>query len=186
MSGEVKTYRLNDPMLWDEFKELPDDIKIMYIKALRERFCVPDAKIAEMLRIPQQTFARYVKVLGLCNGKGRGKRSEWDKDGWFSWVSGIPTPAISDEPVAGENALASCEVISDPVSVLEIKTLPVRGEAMKPRQIIPVSGNMTFNGKIEDVLETASVLLGGAVVHIEITWQVLPQDGECEPCLVQR
>ena len=35
MSGECKSYRLNSPMSWDEFKAMPDDIKITYIKLLR-------------------------------------------------------------------------------------------------------------------------------------------------------
>ena len=30
MNGECKSYRLNDPMMWEEFKKLPDDIKTMY------------------------------------------------------------------------------------------------------------------------------------------------------------
>lgn len=36
MSGEVKSYRLNEPMSWREFKAMPDDIKVTYIKLLRE------------------------------------------------------------------------------------------------------------------------------------------------------
>jgi hypothetical protein len=35
MNGEVQTYKLNDPMTWEEFKAMPDDIKAVYIKALQ-------------------------------------------------------------------------------------------------------------------------------------------------------
>ncbi len=51
MNGEVKTYHLNDPMTWEEFKKLPDDIKIAYIKNLREKFEVPNKTLAESFGI---------------------------------------------------------------------------------------------------------------------------------------
>ena len=41
MNGECKAYRLNDPMGWKEFKAMPDDLKITYIKLLRKEFNVP-------------------------------------------------------------------------------------------------------------------------------------------------
>ena len=31
MNGEVKSYHLNSPMLWSEFKSMPDDIQVLYI-----------------------------------------------------------------------------------------------------------------------------------------------------------
>ena len=38
MNGDVKTYNLNKPMSWTEFKALPEDLKITYIKKLRNEF----------------------------------------------------------------------------------------------------------------------------------------------------
>lgn len=45
MSGEAKTYNLGQPMKWAEFKSMPDDLKVEYIKQIRERFNVYDMKI---------------------------------------------------------------------------------------------------------------------------------------------
>ena len=36
MSGECKSFRLNDPMGRKEFMSMPDDLKIVYIQAIRK------------------------------------------------------------------------------------------------------------------------------------------------------
>ena len=53
MNGEVKSYRLNDPMTWEEFKAMPDDIMTSYIKLIRERFGASDTAIANMMGTTQ-------------------------------------------------------------------------------------------------------------------------------------
>lgn len=40
MNGEIKTYALNRPMRWKEFKLLPDDVRREYIENLQKRFDV--------------------------------------------------------------------------------------------------------------------------------------------------
>jgi hypothetical protein len=46
LHGECKTYRLGAPMSWSKFSEMPDDLKVEYIKKLRTRFNVPDEHLA--------------------------------------------------------------------------------------------------------------------------------------------
>lgn len=176
MNGEVKSYKLNAPMTWNEFKAIPDDIKVIYIKALRSKFGVPDTHIAKMFGIGQNMVSKEVIRLGINMGKHRSGRTHWDKEGWLVFVNGAPVPAA--DPVEEsfkedvEKGLASLEEICEPVPVPEIKTLPVREETAK---VIPRSGTMTLEGRIEDVLNTVSVLLGGANVSLCVSWEVLPE-----------
>lgn len=87
MNGEVKSYRLNEPMTWVEFKALPDDIKIMYIKALREKFGVTDKKIFEqMYGVSKSHGSKVMKGLGL-SVKHYSKDTIFDKDGWEKWLN---------------------------------------------------------------------------------------------------
>lgn len=100
MSGECKSYRLNDPMVWEEFKSMPDDIKITYIKLLRQKYNVPDAHIYKMMGTNVCSFSKEMNRLGLAVGK-RSAATPWDKEGFYAWWHGVdqlPTP-VPEEPV---------------------------------------------------------------------------------------
>ena len=99
MNGECKSYRLNSPMAWSEFKAMPDDIKITYIKLLREKFDVPDCELYKMFGCGKDSLSRYFKALGLRVPRKNVYR-EWKKDEWFAWVNGVdnlPTPTQEEK-----------------------------------------------------------------------------------------
>ena len=162
MSGEVQAYRLNDPMKWDEFRAMPEDLQVSYVKLLRERFDAPDRDIGEMMGVCKDTISRYLMRLGISGAK---RRHGWDKEAWLAFVHGVPTESKA--------SLDPIEETFAPVPV-EVKTLPklgknpVQGEKQKA---VPHSGRLSFTGRVEDVLNTVAVLVGGADVHITITWE---------------
>lgn len=167
MSGEVKTYRLNSPMKWEEFKGMPDDIRVTYIKLLREKFNVPDRYLANMLGISQSCFKKESARLGISIGKTRSGRTLWDKEGFLAWCGCVPVedvPVNVEETQEPEEPEEIVETVPEEVPVREVKA-------------IPDSGSMVFQGKTEDILKTLSCLLSGANVHISITWDLL-SDGE--------
>ena len=99
MSGECKSYRLNEPMSWAEFKAMPDDIQITYVKLLRQKFNVPDKKLAEMFGTSKDGISFRFKKLGISMGK-RQKRTNWDSEGFYAWLHGVnklPT-TVPEEP----------------------------------------------------------------------------------------
>lgn len=65
MDGEVQTYRLGSPMGWEEFSRMPDDLKKMYIKKLRDKFNVPDQALAVNMGVDIQKFAECLKSIKL-------------------------------------------------------------------------------------------------------------------------
>lgn len=86
MNGEVKTYQMNKPISYAEFKKYPNDLKITYIQNLRKRFDVPDIEIARKMGCPKSTLGLLLKNLG-CSGKRRGAH-RWNKDSWEKWWNG--------------------------------------------------------------------------------------------------
>lgn len=183
MNGEVKSYRLNEPMTWNEFKEMPDDIKVTYIKLLRKRFDVPDSKIGEMMGASKDMVSHLFIRLGLRNGVKRGKRKNWDIEGWLAFVNGVPIPAADpvkedpedvkqpvEETPEAERQFVRLEDICEPVPVPEIPPLSIHWKEKKMET--PCSGSLNFEGRAEDVLNTVSVILGGADVRITIAWEV--------------
>lgn len=100
MSGECKSFRLNEPMAWAEFKKMPDDIKVTYIKLLQEKWKVPVNHIGKMMGVSQPVIQRETARLGIVLGKGVHKQL-WDKEGFYAWVNGVPTP-VPEETVQEE------------------------------------------------------------------------------------
>lgn len=171
MNGEVKSYRLNEPMSWNEFKEMPDDIKCGYIKLLREKYGVSDTAIAKMMGVNQSTAQREFKRLGVTLGKGHFKKN-FDKEGWIAWCNGVPAPKKeAEEEIPVEEEVTAAEEETAPIEVSEPEAEPVRGVT----QAIPYSGTIAFEGKVEEVMNSVSALLGNAYAHISITWDVLPE-----------
>ena len=143
MSGETRTYRLNDPMKWAEFKKMPDDIKITYLKLLRERYNVTFTKIGEMLGVSSYAINNTARRLGISEGKGR--RAAFDAAGWERFINGEKAPA---------------EETPAPITP---------GEIVK--KAIPLSGQLQYKGNPAAVFAAALEIIGGAEVDICITWQ---------------
>ena len=72
MNGDVKSYNLNRPMTWEEFRSMPQDLQIMYIKKLRNEFGVPDIVLSKAMGVCKSSFSRAMSGLNLSLGKSSG------------------------------------------------------------------------------------------------------------------
>ena len=72
MNGDVKSYSLNKPMTWEEFRSMPQDLQIMYIKKLRNEFGVPDVVLSKSMGVCKSSFSKAMKDLNLSLGKRAG------------------------------------------------------------------------------------------------------------------
>ena len=164
MNGELKTYRLNDPMTWKEFKALPDDIKVMYIKCIRERFNPFDKAISQIMGNDNSCLSVELKRLGLNQG-GNGKRGKWDKEGFEAWARGEkPTEAYQSLPKPTEEEVTEVtEETEEPKAEEHIIEIP---------KAMPMSGHLRFEGKVDDILKAVAAILGGANVNLTINWDI--------------
>ena len=106
MNGECKSYRLNAPMPWAEFKSMPDDLKVCYIKGLREKFNVPVRALAEMFNVSAPVVSAYLKCLGLAEGKGASASKRlWNKEGFLAWLHGADPDAVKPSEDAVEETV---------------------------------------------------------------------------------
>lgn len=187
MNGEVKNFNLNKPMYWDIFKSMPDDLKKEYINGLREKFDVPDGKIAEMFGVIPNTISRYFKCYGLAESHKRGSR-KWDEDGWDRWRGAkidLPEVPVANEIEAENASETPVEPVREEIDIpVENKTMrnpdvPYAHQTVK--RAVPANGNMTFDGPIEEIVETLRMLLAGAEVTLDVAWTVVEHDGAlCE------
>ena len=72
MNGDVKSYNLNKPMTWEEFRSMPQDLQIMYIKKLRNEFGVPDIVLSKAMGVCKSNFSKAMRDLNLSLGKSAG------------------------------------------------------------------------------------------------------------------
>ena len=180
MNGECKTYRLNSPMKWAEFKAMPDEYKITYIKLLRQKFGVSDTNIGRMLGVSQGSISREVIRLGIP-GEKRNRRFAWDEAGWRAWAYSEvaeeqPAPDTNqEEAISAEDFLTTaCEMISETseenVPNPEENKISVEECAVVEKKLAPASGSMSFDGSYDDVLKTVAMLLGGCKGTICVQW----------------
>ena len=204
MSGECKSFRLNSPMAWKEFKAMPDDIKITYINLLRQKFNVPGKHIAAMLGINACTFSNEVNRLGISEGKhSRGRCTPWDKEGFYAWVNGVELPTtVPEDPVEAPAFEVTQEDIAEIEQMTGIKNLHIKAETyveddlpfeepdpiqveevvvpeIKPVTAIPTTGSMTFKCPANQALNMLAQVLGEANMAISVMWRVV-EEGESD------
>lgn len=83
MNGEVKSYKINQPITYAEFKSYPTDIKIEYIQNLRKKFDLPDTAIGEMFGLSGHAIGNFCREHGVSAGR-RGK-CKADYEGFEKW-----------------------------------------------------------------------------------------------------
>lgn len=160
MNSDVKSYRMNEPMVWDEFKKLPDDLKVVYVKSLREKYNISAKELANYMGVNQSTFGRWLKCLGLSEGKSSAaKYVNWEytkeHDEFVKWWTGVDTTKPKTEAAP----------IDIPEKVKEVdKSVLVSA--------VPETGSLTFDCNAEDALRTINAILGNTKVCLHVEWTV--------------
>ena len=85
LNGEVKTYQIGKPMCWAEFDILPNEIKRLYIKRLRDRYGATNSMIAEILGVETDTFVDHMKSNGILVLENRNRTP--DLEAWNSFLN---------------------------------------------------------------------------------------------------
>lgn len=153
MSGEVKSYRLNEPMNWKEFKAMPDDIKVSYINLIRQKWNAPDSHIGKMMGTNVCSFSQEMHRLGIPST--RHSSEKWDKEGFYAWANGVPVQ--KEEPVV--------EAVEEFVF-----TLP---EWLLREPAAPLRGTLDYEGTAEDIFSALNKIVGKGNVRMTISWEAV-------------
>ena len=172
MNGEVKSYRMNDPMTWAEFKELPDDLKVDYIKALRNKFNVSDKYIAEMMGIHVRTLQLVLADLKCACGKSMyGGNRKWPKEAFLAWAHGADPEAVSEneEEVVEEMTFEDLEASENVIEPVE-ETENSNEDSTERVCASPVTGSVTFVCDADQALNMLATILGTHKVDLTVDW----------------
>ena len=134
MNGDVKSYNLNKPMTWEEFRSMPQDLQIMYIKKLRNEFGVPDIVLSKAMGVCKSSFSKAMKDLNLSLGKSAGATAkQWlnsEKSSKFSeyWNKfSKKDESIKEESVEDETEVESTKETSISKEFAQIGTYVTDG-----------------------------------------------------------
>lgn len=100
MNGECRSYPLNSPVKWAEFRVWPDDIKREYINGLRARYGATTSQLCEMFGCAKPTMWKHLRGIGvefenLCpNVKNR--------ELWAAFLRGEPDLPLTEEEAEEE------------------------------------------------------------------------------------
>lgn len=122
MNGEVKSYRMNDPIKWAEFKTWPDEHQATYLKLLRKKYNVSDATLAKMFGVAPATVSAYLRKKGLNRSGAFSGKEEWDKEGFWRWANGVPAETAEEIP-----AVECCT--DDRIGAINVQIEAAEGQA---------------------------------------------------------
>lgn len=165
MNGECKSYRLNEPMMWKEFKQLPDDIKTMYIKGIREKYDIPDKYLAEAMGVASSTFCKWMKCLGCTLGVRMGLKG----DAWKETEQGLAFYKWWRKEKMVENMP---EI--DGITVKTDNMLIVSSDL--PQYAMPKSGSLHFECLADDAINMIRSILQNNKVCLDVQWSLMKED----------
>lgn len=90
LNGEVKTYKMKEPITWETFKNMPKDYQQSYIAGMCDTYHVTAVQLADMMYVSSATLLKYIKDHGLVDTHlpGRGHRmSAAQFDAWNKFLN---------------------------------------------------------------------------------------------------
>ena len=119
LNGPVSTYKLDEPMSWESFKAMPEDLQKQYILNLQNTYQANDKMIGKLFGKSDVTVGEYRKKLGI-NPIGKSKMTRDEKTvcdaKWDAFCNGV-VGGKPGEPKKIENdeVEESCDEIDDEV-----------------------------------------------------------------------
>ena len=86
LNGKVETYHMRQPMTWQKFKELPDDLAREYIKGLDTEFHVNYRCLSEMLGVGSDTIRGYLNSKNIPFSPRKGAMTKSDSEAWDGFL----------------------------------------------------------------------------------------------------
>lgn len=103
MSGEVKNYKLSEPMGFKEFRKMPVDLQNEYIRKLCSRFNLTTSAVMELFGVSHKTAFVILSSAGVHNAKGH-RMSKEDASAFEFWLSDKSEAKEPAEEAATEEA----------------------------------------------------------------------------------
>lgn len=165
MNSEVKTYALNRPMRWKEFKLLPDDVRREYIENLQKRFGVMQKDLAVMFGVSVNSVGLETKKLGI-KFPHRGGWANTNNGGFRAFCAEELKADPVETPKETKPSAPEDEEPSEEVKAPDAPPVQNRGGA-------PKSGSLCFeNTTTTEALNLVYSVLGSVrMAKLSVSWE---------------
>lgn len=119
--SEVSSLNLNTPISKEEFRNLSDSLKVIYIQHLRKTFCCTSAQMADMLGYNQSHFSTLVSKLNLKGLFKKGRPNKKQKAEWRKFLK-------SSEIVSDDTPKPELKKQSAPMAMICDCSFTLKGE----------------------------------------------------------
>lgn len=130
-NGPVSTYKLDAPMKFETFTEMPADLKKKYLESLYDLYGASDRRIGDMMGVSQHTSARHRSNLGIVRTGSRIGAEELARREamWSAFCNGV----VGGAPEKREAEPFPVPSVTEPIKVEEpvIEMLPEEPEENK-------------------------------------------------------
>lgn len=154
MNGEARSFQLNKPMTWNEYTQLPFDLKGEYLKNITGTFNPTTKALGAMLGVSDETARQELLKHDITRQRGGqpGRIRDAAFIKWLNGENGTPEVAIAEEP--------------------ETPAAPNKREKITEHS--PATGELTFTKTTaQDAFNAVYPLLNlTAIKTITISWEV--------------
>lgn len=118
-NGEVKMMNLNEPMSWEMFKAMPNDLQKEYVAKLVDRFHCNMKDLGMMFGVKTPTVSSYFKLVGVdMSPFGKGKcGSKQDRAAFNEWAFG--GASVEEVDITPQETLETPAVCASSISALD-------------------------------------------------------------------
>ena len=184
MSGECVSYKLNEPMTFEQLKTCPKDIQKEYLDLIIKRYHPERQAVMDMLGITSYRMDAISGEFGIKWPKGAKVATR--NDAFNAWRHGVPLAVEEKAPVEIPKEEPVKDVLEEHLKELKEKLDkqnenpygpdPVGEPGPLPRLLgrcIPESGRIVMSGTPAEIAETIAAFLGSAEIRCTVEWEVL-------------
>lgn len=129
LNGPVCTYSLNQPMKWQQFKDMPEDLQEEYIRNLRERYTVSQTELGRMFGVSTRTVVKHIAKRGYSNLFTSKRMNSDERFAWRQFCTGVAgTEDTQPEELTAEPEQEEVPVVGYLDAVLQSGALQLQGD----------------------------------------------------------
>ena len=156
-NGPVSTYKLDEPMRWDDFKAMPVDLQKQYLTNLVETYGATNEMLGDMFYVHPTHVGAVKKALGVVSHNPHrisGKQKDIRDQMWAAFCNGVVGGGDAVKETPREPEKVETLPVQCPDELEEVAVTPVDTEAPTEAEPVDVKIPMldmtelsaTFNG----------------------------------------